>query len=468
MTTPTTLLISTDKQLCGSIRAGLPEHCRARLEVVGDLAQARGWLDDPRLATLLVHVLPGADLSGLRGLLDEASHGGRTVGVVAICEEHDPAQALLLMQSGLSDYLTRPLNLVRLAYLIDVQALRWKLAGPRAAPAAAPACLSAGADASFLYGPGEMAAILEKVRTVAPLSTTVLLTGETGTGKTRLARLIHELSPRQGKPLVVVNCGAITPTLVESEMFGHVKGAFTGADADRSGKFAAAADGTLMLDEIDALSLETQARLLRAVDERVFEPVGSNRTLPLRARLIVASNRHLADEVAQGRFRSDLYYRVHVVSFSLPPLRDRRAILPALAQSFAQEFSRRDGRPAPQISAGAAAALEAYPWPGNIRELRNVIEGAVAFARHGLIEVHDLPQAVRSSLPLPCREAPSDGADGGSRWLQTKREGEARVIRDALVRNDHNRARAARELGMSRVTLYKKLHKYGMFGDVPS
>src|SRR5262245_12015043 len=203
-------------------------------------------------------------------------------------------------------------------------------------------CESQCEDPFFDAFPPEMTLMREQVKRVVPQQTTLLLTGETGTGKTRLARLLHELSPRRGEPFLVVDCGAVSPNLIESEMFGHVKGAFTGADRDRPGKFAAAGRGTLLLDEINSLPLPLQSKLLRAVDDRVFEPVGSERGQPLRARLIAATNVPLDDEVAAARFRADLYFRINVVGLYLPPLRDRRASIGPLAQRFLAELAARN------------------------------------------------------------------------------------------------------------------------------
>jgi transcriptional regulator with PAS, ATPase and Fis domain len=237
----------------------------------------------------------------------------------------------------------------------------------------------------------------DQVRRVAAQETTLLLTGETGTGKTRLARLIHELSPRRTKPFLVIDCGALAASLIESEMFGHVRGAFTGADRDRPGKFAAAGQGTLLLDEVNSLPCELQSKLLRAVDERVFEPVGSERPQPLLARLIAASNRPLEQEVQGGQFRADLYYRVNVVSFFLPPLRERPDAIAPLARKFLGEFTAGRRPDVGGIAADALHALAGYGWPGNVRELRNVIERAVVLCRGPEITFADLPEAIRSS-----------------------------------------------------------------------
>jgi DNA-binding NtrC family response regulator len=321
--------------------------------------------------------------------------------------------------------------------------------------------------------PPDMAEVREQIRRVVPQETTLLLTGETGTGKTRLARLIHELSPRREEPFLVVDCGALSPSLIESEMFGHIKGAFTGADRDRPGKFAAAGRGVLLLDEINSLPLPLQSKLLRAVDDRVFEPVGSDRSQPLRARIIAVTNVPLGDEVAAGRFRADLYFRLDVVGFYLPPLRDRRASVAPLARKFLTEFA---GRNRPDVRGLAPAALEAlqdYHWPGNIRELRNVIERAVALCPGPEVQLDDLPEVIRLGKPAAPRGlslvgAPGDAATDASclTLAQSREAAEVLKIKEALVKHNNNRLRAAQELGISRMGLYKKLHKYGLTGTL--
>jgi DNA-binding NtrC family response regulator len=293
----------------------------------------------------------------------------------------------------------------------------------------------------------------------------VLLTGQTGTGKTRLARLLHELSPRRAEPFLTVDCAALSAELVQSELFGHVKGSFTGADRDRTGKLAAAGRGTLLLDEVNSLPLALQAKLLRAVDERVFEPLGSNRTQPLKARLVVASNADLQAEVSAGRFRADLFHRLNVVGFFLPPLRDRPAAVAPLARRFLAEFAARNRPDVTGLTEAALRALGRYSWPGNVRELRNALERAVALCPGPEVTPEDLPPAVRACEGAPpVAVAPSQGreVEVPSTLAQSKQEVELRRIQEALHSHRNNRLRAAAELGISRMALYKKLHKYGL------
>ena len=308
--------------------------------------------------------------------------------------------------------------------------------------------------------------LMEQVRRVAPLDATILLAGETGTGKTRLARLIHQLSARSDHPFLVIHCGTLVENLIESEMFGHIKGAFTGAARDRIGKFAEAGRGTLLLDDIDALPLALQAKLLRAIEERVFEPVGSNHSQPVKGRIIATSQRALKQEVEAGRFRADLYYRLNVISFYLPPLRERPGEITNLVTHFIAELAARYGRPVRGICANALQILQTYTWPGNVRELRNVIERAIALCRGSEIQCDDLPEVIcaeaRSRLgrltrqELPARPTPAVPLS------QVGAEAERVRICAALQEYGNNRTRTAAALGINRRTLYKKLDRYGL------
>jgi len=310
----------------------------------------------------------------------------------------------------------------------------------------------------------EMAELKEQVKRIVPQDVSLLLTGQTGTGKTRLARLIHDLSPRRAEPFVIVDCGSLAASLIESEIFGHVKGAFTGADRQRPGKFTAAGRGTLVLDEINSLPLSLQSKLLRAVDERVFEAVGSNKPEALQARLIAITNSPLEAEVAAGRFRADLYYRINVVGFFLQPLCERPSAIALLAHKFLTEFANRNRPDVSGVTFEAIQAMERYSWPGNVRELRNVVERAVALCRGPKIQFADLPETVRfGSVNTPSiihKEATSQPL---TPWQASIDRDEAEIMRikSALEKHHDNRLRAAAELGISRMGLYKKLYKYG-------
>jgi two-component system response regulator HydG len=463
------LLISADPTLVRSVAEVVNSVADLELDVAPRPAEGLGCLRGG-VALLLVHLPAGADVGVVSPLLHRVAASGAATPTVVIADAYRPEDTLALLRQGAADCLGRPLDLRRLAYLADTLTLRARYLAGRTAPAADDfAADELGGEERFLYPRGgEMGRLMKQVHTVAPQDTTVLLGGETGTGKTCLARLIHRLSPRHDEPFVVVNCGSLAPNLIESELFGHVKGAFTGADRDRVGKFAAVGRGTLVLDEIDALPLALQAKLLRAVEERVFEPVGTNKLLPVEARLVVASNRDLEQEVRAGRFRADLYYRFNVIAFYLPPLRERQELIPALARAFVEKYTAAGDRPARDLSAEALTALVKYRWPGNVRELRNAVERAVALCPVPSIRPDDLPDAVRDGECAPSAvvaAAVVAPAPAGGTLGEAKECAEASRIREALRRHKNNRLRAAAELGISRMTLYKKLHRYGlMFG----
>lgn len=465
MAVPAVSLLSRDPALVRSVEAVVAGVGNLRLVTGDTLAAACSRLQRHEPIALFVYHLPeGESIEEAARLLEAVVAAKRPVATLMLCERYRAEQTLALLRLGAADCLAQPFDLSRLGFLIDVLTVRARLADRRAEPA--PDSVQAlGEGNAFLYDGGAgMDRLMEQVVRVAPQETTVLLTGATGTGKTRLAGLIHELSPRRAEPFLVVQCGALSATLIESELFGHVRGAFTGADRAHAGKFADAGRGTVLLDEVDALAPAQQAKLLRAVEERVFEPVGSNRPQPLRARLIAATNRELEAEVTAGRFREDLYYRLNVVGFCLPPLRERAGVIPSMVRQFVAEFAARNGRQVHGIAAEAIPALQAYDWPGNVRELRNVLERAVALCPGTEIQLSDLPEPIQrlaDSLPSAAPAAPASQAFPGT-LAQTKEDAEAARITAALARHRNNRLRAAAELGISRMTLYKKLYRYGL------
>ncbi|MBY0522450.1 MAG: sigma-54 dependent transcriptional regulator [Gemmataceae bacterium] len=464
MLAATTLLISTDPSLILEVQRAHDAQEHLRLEVCGLLDKARGEIRRDDVGLVLLHLAEGGlDAGAARPLLSAV---GRQKRVVILARRGDcpEAQAATLRGDGASDVVVLPSEAPRQGPGLGAAVL--PLPSPKGPAPSAPAMHGQ----SFVMLP-EREDQMQQVRRVATQETTVLLTGETGTGKTLLARRIHELSPRSRDPFLVVDCGALSASLIESEMFGHVKGAFTGADRNRPGKFAAAGRGTLVLDEINSLPAALQSKLLRVVEERVFEPVGSNQVLPLEARIIAVTNVSLDEEVLQGRFRADLYYRLNVVGFRLPPLRESRRAVAPFACQFLAEFNQRNGRKIDSIVEDALQALESYTWPGNIRQLRNVIERAVALASGPNIELEDLPESL--SCPHTGSEAGTPIRKGAAvlpGWPTPPRpEDELQRIAEALHRHSNNRLRAAAELGISRTSLYKKLHKYGLFtGSCPA
>jgi two-component system response regulator HydG len=467
----TLLLISTDPTLIESVEETVESIDGLDLEVIQGVNEACLSVGRRDVLVVVCHLRETGEATGVPRLLQAMALGNRSAGMLVVSEAHHPAQGLALLRLGVVDYLTRPLDLNRLSYLVELLMVSARLECRQADSSVAEdpvvACVAGQAESRWDGGVEEPDRMLEQVQQIAPLETTVLLEGETGTGKTRLGGIIHALSPRRDAPFVVVNCGALSVSLIESEMFGHVRGAFTGADTDRTGKFAEAGRGTLFLDEIDSLPLPVQSKLLRAVEARVFEPVGSNKSRTLEARLIVASNRPLQGEVDAGRFRADLFYRLNVVSFTMAPLRQRASSIRELAGDFLAEFATKAGREIQGIAPAALERLAAHAWPGNVRELRNVLERAVALCKESIIGVADLPASLQP--PARASAAPAGGAAQGGRGAtslaRTKAVAESGVIAEVLQRNGGNRLKAAAELGISRKTLYQKLAKYGLMGS---
>jgi DNA-binding NtrC family response regulator len=316
-----------------------------------------------------------------------------------------------------------------------------------------------------------MQAIFKTVQAVADTRTTVLITGESGTGKTLLARALHHLSARRGGPFVEVNCGALPESLLESELFGHVKGSFTGAVRDKVGKFEAASGGTIFLDEIGTSSMAFQVKLLRVLQDRVIERVGDTRTIPVDVRIVLATNKDLQVAVQKGEFREDLYYRIHVVAIEMPPLRDRPGDIPGLAEHFLRRFAQEHGRPARGFTAPALQALVRAPWPGNVRQLENLIERAVVLSRAERLDLGDLPAEV--VVPPPARTAAAGAPHAGAGAAPAGPPGPLRAalaapervaIEQALAACGGNRERAAALLGIHRSTLFHKLRKFGIRG----
>jgi two-component system, NtrC family, response regulator HydG len=299
----------------------------------------------------------------------------------------------------------------------------------------------------------KMRHMVDLARRVAKVDATVLITGESGTGKERIARLVHDESTRAAGPFIAVNCGAITETLLESELFGHARGSFTGAASDRPGLFEAANRGTLLLDEVGEVSAGMQVKLLRALQEREIRRVGENKSRKVDVRVLAATNRDLAQLVADGSFRQDLYYRLKVVELHVPPLRDRRDDILPLARVLLTDAAQRMSRKISGLAPNAVDQLLRYEWPGNVRELENAMERAVALSRANRVDLEDLPEEIRQAFPKPV-------VNGGT--VQPLDEIEKEYILAVLSRNAGNQTRTAEQLCIGSATLYRKLKKYGL------
>lgn len=298
-----------------------------------------------------------------------------------------------------------------------------------------------------------MQRVFEVLPAIAASPSTVLIVGDTGTGKELMARTIHSLSPRRDGPFVAVNCGALPDTLLESELFGYKSGAFTGASRDKPGRFAMAKGGTLFLDEIGEVSPALQIRLLRVLQERTYEPLGSTRSEKADVRIIVATNKDLVQQMNNGRFREDLYYRVNVVRIELPPLRRRKEDIPLLVEHFVRRFNQLQGKSIQGVAAEALSLLMAHNWPGNVRELENIIERSFILCQDGFIDIGHLPEELTiGSTDFRNRNRIHDAHDLI----------DIQAIRSALERNNYNRSAAARELGMHKTTLFRKIKKLGL------
>jgi DNA-binding NtrC family response regulator len=374
--------------------------------------------------------------------------------------------AVEAMKRGATDFITKPFELDGLLGTIRVAAGR------------AARTRSAMHGGGHGTGPGEMIAasplmqkLLEQVRAIAPFQTTVLVTGETGAGKEVIARAIHNLSPRGGKPLVALNCAAVPEQLLEDELFGHVKGAFTGAQTARDGRFEQADGGTLFLDEIGDMSLPLQAKLLRVLQEREFERLGSSRTVKVDVRVVAATSADLRRRIDEGTFRPDLYYRLNVVHLRLPPLRERHEDVRPLAEHLLTKFCAGVGLPSKTISEEAWGALAAYSWPGNVRQLQNAVErAAVLTGAAAQIRLQDLPEEVReaaaagavTTTKTASGQRPTDIPDGGIDFDAVVSKVERDLLIQSLEKVGGNKMRAAQLLGMKRTTFVEKLKRLGI------
>lgn len=378
------------------------------------------------------------------------------IPVIIITAYASVETAVEALQAGAHDYLTKPLDIEELKIKVQQSLEFWRLKEENILQRRRIENLF---DASRIVGRSQkMKQVLETVAMVAPTEATVLILGESGTGKELIANALHQGSSRTDKRFIKVNCAALPETLLESELFGHEKGAFTGAVTRRPGRFELADGGTIFLDEIGEMTLATQTKLLRVLQEREFEPLGSTRTVKVDIRVITASNRVLREEVRKGNFREDLFYRLNVVPITLPPLRERREDIPLLMEHFLTIYNEKNGRNLLGFHPRALDAVMRYSWPGNIRELENVVERAVILSKDDYVPFAELPEAIRGASGDQLSEQMREGIRPG----MTIREMEKELIIKTLEDNDGNRTRAARVLGITRRTLQHKLKEYDL------
>jgi len=451
---PTLLIVDDEKPTRDGLRAALED--RYDVYLAEDAKAAMELLERENFDVLLTDFrLPGED--GMK-LISRAKSLARPPICILMTAYGSEEVAVDAMKRGADDYISKG----RLQ--IDELEMRIARAVRRQGLETENVALRRQLDSKFglenIVGESPaMKEIFEIVQQVAPSRATVLLTGESGTGKELIARAIHQLSPRARQPLVIVHCAALAPTLLESELFGHEKGAFTGAHERRIGRFEQAQGGTLFLDEIGEIDATLQVKLLRFLGERTFERVGSNKTLTADLRLVAATNKNLEELVKTGGFREDLFFRLRVVEIHLPPLRARPVDIPLLAQRFLREFAQENGKAVNEFTADALERLMHYAWPGNVRELRTAIEHAVVLCRGDKITARDLPRQLSAGE----RGGPAGRTGEAPLFARndlTVKEAEKQLIIHALKETNGNRTLAAKKVGMSRRTFHRKLHTY--------
>jgi len=452
----TILIVDDDK----NTREGLKRALQGTHDVVlADSAEKALPMLDERTVDI---VLSDIRMSGMDGmtLLHRIMARSNPPIVIMLTAYGNVETAVEAMKRGAYDFLTKPVNLDHLDMLIKRALRSHEVENENLS-------LRAQLDSRFgldnIIGHSDlMQDVFETIRQAAPTQATMLIQGESGTGKELVAHAIHQFSTRAKEPFVPVHCAALSPTLLESELFGHEKGAFTGASERRQGRFELADSGTLFLDEISEIPTSIQVKLLRVLEERQFERVGGHQTLDVDIRLIAATNADLPAMVKAGTFRNDLYFRLDVVSITLPPLRKRPEDLPLLCAHFLKEFGKRNNKPVEDITSDAMGILTAYAWPGNVRELRNVIERMVVLSRSPRLTVRDLPVTLRNAVQgeHPRTAAGIKGDHGQRISSDSMADAERVMIYAALKKHNGNRTQAAEQLGISRRTLQRKLKEY--------
>jgi DNA-binding NtrC family response regulator len=450
------LVVEDEPDLRAAVAEGLREAGHS-VEVAADGAEGLTQITSSVFDVVITDVnLPKLDgVSLLKRIRSESP----STSVVLVTAFGEVAQAVAALKEGAYDYLTKPFELdellLRLGHIAERRALELELEQARAT-------LAGRSPETVMVGQSPpLRRVLDKVVLVATSESPVLISGESGTGKELVARMLHDRSARAGRPFVIVNCGALTETLIEAELFGHERGAFTGAQKKRDGRFKAADGGTMFLDEVAELPLTAQAKLLRVLQEGTFEPLGTNATMTVDVRVVSATHRNLKERVQRGLFREDLFYRINVIEIALPPLRERPGDLVLLVQHYLERFAVR-GQPAPRLSPAAWTALAAHRFPGNIRELSHAIQHAVVLAGGAEIDPRHLPAGITAAPEEPV--APGSSADAFAiRPLAAAMQVlEKSYLLEVLKHVDGSRAKAAATLEIGPKQLSDKLRAYGI------
>jgi two-component system response regulator HydG len=458
------LVVDADAAVCSAC-AEIAESLGYAVEITGDLGEARSELRG-RAADILLVNLPAGSSQGLE-LIAEVKLLYPDTSVIAMTASGSVNAAVEAMRGGASDYLTKPFAVDELSTVLD-RAAASHTTDTATRQLRERIRLSQGLG-SMIGRSQEMEKLYRILSKVAQGSHPVLVLGESGTGKELVARTIHAFGPNAQKPFLPVDCGSLVPTLIESELFGYVKGAFTGANRSKDGLLVSAEGGTVFLDEIGELSLDLQAKLLRALQEKEVRPVGATHRVPIKARIVAATNRDLAAMVERGTFRKDLFYRLNVVNLRLPSLRDRREDIPLLAAHFLDRISRERGRKF-ELSDEVLRTMMRYDWPGNVRELENSVERACALSSGPILHLGDLPtQLQQQGLEARQTFAGGDaagGADDGKPEVKTLADLERDAILNAIRTLNGDKLKAAKLLGIGKTTLYRKLKEYGIADPV--
>ena len=454
---PTLLIVDDEKHTRDGLRRSLEDSFEVFL--AGNAEAAALVLEQGGVDVLLTDLRLGGE-SGMK-VIERALALSHPPVCVMMTAYGSVDAAVEAMRRGAADFITKPLNIDELEIKLK-RALRERRVESENRELREQVDRKFGLE-NLIGESAVMEEVFATIRQVAPSRATVLIQGESGTGKELVARAVHTLSPRARGKFVAVHCAALSPQLLESELFGHEKGAFTGAVERRLGRFEQADGGPLFLDEIGEIDAATQVKILRVLGERTFERVGGNQPLKVDVRLVAATNKDLEKLVAEGKFRDDLFFRLNVVQVWLPPLRDRREDIPLLVQAFLREAGKENGKPVRELTSEAMARLIEHAWPGNVRELRAAIEHAVVMANGPKITLRDLPMGLRAAARgalVPDGGAGGPGEGQGERF--NLHEAERRLILAALEECRGNRSKAAERLGISRRTLHRKLHELNL------